>query len=116
MNINLFRWGSHKVHIYGPDQISKDDSNIGRGVCISTSKDDSNIGRGECISTSKDDSKLAEEYVLAQVKTTVILTEEYALAQSKMPSAGHLNIFSCFHQNKFEMWFPDFHLIYLCEW
>ena len=101
MNINLFRWGSHKVHIYGPDQISKDDSNIGRGVCIST---------------SKDDSKLAEEYVLAQVKTTVILTEEYALAQSKMPSAGHLNIFSCFHQNKFEMWFPDFHLIYLCEW
>ena len=56
MNINLFRWGSHKVHIYGPDQISKDDSNI---------------GRGECISTSKDDSKLAEEYVLAQVKTTV---------------------------------------------
>ena len=101
MNINLFRWGSHKVHIYGPDQISKDDSNIGRGVCIST---------------SKDDSKLAEEYVLAQVKTTVILTEEYALAQSKMPSAGHLNIFSCFHQNKFEIWFPDFHLIYLCEW
>ena len=101
MNINLFRWGSHKVHIYGPDQISKDDSNIGRGVCIST---------------SKDDSKLAEEYVLAQVKTTVILTKEYALAQSKMPSAGHLNIFSCFHQNKFEMWFPDFHLIYLCEW
>ena len=101
MNINLFRWGSHKVHIYGPDQISKDDSNIGRGVCIST---------------SKDDSKLAEEYVLGQVKTTVILTEEYALAQSKMPSAGHLNIFSCFHQNKFEMWFPDFHLIYLCEW
>ena len=68
MNINLFRWGSHKVHIYGPDQISKDDSNIGRGVFISTIKDDSNIGR---------------EYVLAQVKTTVILAEEYVLAQVK---------------------------------